>query len=219
MFQLKFRNQKLEIRGINKMKKEDVKELHFITYISNIPSIQSEGILSRNEMQRKRMKFEDISEQGVQEHRASKKIPGTAKYLHDYANLYFDAHNPMLSRRRSENDEICVLRISRDVLNLNGVIVTDKNAARECWFKPVDEGLPLLDRNEIYMVKWKDPNDGINEYRQAGIKCAEILVPERVESRYIIGTYVANQTALEVFSKVSDLPVELNDNMFFYGGY
>ena len=64
----------------------DVKDLHFITYISNIPSIQSAGI--------------------------------------------------------------------RDVLALQGVIVTDKNAARECWFKPVDEGLPLLNREEIYASFW-----------------------------------------------------------------
>lgn len=197
----------------------DIKELHFITYISNIPSIQSAGILSRNEMKRKGMRFKDISERGVQERRADKKIPGTSRYLHDYANLYFDAHNPMLSARRSENDKICVLRIDRDILALQGVIVTDKNAARECWFKPVDEGLPLLDRNEIYMVNWKDPNDWINEYRQAGIKCAEILVPERVESRYIKGAYIANQTALEAFSKVSNLPAELNNDIFFYGGY
>jgi hypothetical protein len=40
-----------------------------------------------------------------------------------------------------------------------------------------------------------------------------------VESRYIIGAYAANPTALEAFSKVSDLPVELNNDMFFYGGY
>jgi hypothetical protein len=201
------------------MDRADVKELHFITYISNIPSIQSAGILSRNEMKRKEMRFKDISEQGVQERRANKKIPGTSKYLHDYANLYFDAHNPMLSRRRSENDEICVLRIDRDVSALQGVIVTDKNAARECWFKPVDEGLPLLDRNEIYMVNWKDPDDWINEYRRAGIKCAEILVPERVESRYIIGAYAASRTGLDAFQKVCGLPVEINTDLFFYGGY
>src|SRR3989338_8881645 len=201
------------------MKKEDVKELHFITYISNIPSIQSVGLLSRNEMKRKGMRFEDISEQGVQKRRANKKIPGTSKYLHDYANLYFDAHNPMLSARRLENDKLCVLRVDTGILGLNGVIVTDKNAARECWFKPVDDGLPLLDRNEIYMVNWKDHDDWINEYRQAGIKCAEILVPEGVESRYIIGAYVASRTGLDAFKKVCDLPGEINTDLFFYGGY
>ena len=200
------------------MNRTDVKELHFITYIVNVPSILRSGIISRNKAIRENVQFKDISEPGVQDRR-KKKIPGTSKELHDYVNLYFDAHNPMLSARRSENDEICVLRVDTGILGLNGVIVTDKNAARECWFKPVDDGLPLLDRNEIYMVNWKDPDDWINEYRQAGIKCAEILVPEGVESRYIIGAYVASRTGLDAFKKVCDLPGEINTDLFFYGGY
>ncbi len=56
-------------------------------------------------------------------------------------------------------------------------------------------------------------------YRQAGIKCAEVFVPECVESQYIIGAYVANQTASDEFKKVFDLSVEINSNLFFYGGY
>ena len=65
------------------------------------------------------------------------------------------------------------------------------------------------------MINWKDPNNWINEYRQAGIKCAEILVPECVESRYIIGAYVANKIALDAFSKITDLEVEIKGSLFF----
>ena len=102
-------------------------------------------------------------------------IPGTNKSLHDYANLYFDAHNPMLSARRSRNDSICVLRIKNDVLDIQGVIVTDQNASRDCWFKSVSDGLPLIKKEEIFAEFW--PNDNqIEEYRLKGIKCAEVLV-------------------------------------------
>ncbi len=200
------------------MDKSDIKELHFICYIDNIESILTRGILCRNAV-RSNLKFRDISEEGVQDIRKDKKIPGASKVLHDYTNLYFDAHNPMLSRRRSENNDICVLRINNSVLDLNGVIITDQNAARECWFKPVSHGLPLLDRDEIYLVNWKDRDDPINEYRQAGRKCAEVLVPGCVESRYIIGAYVANPTALEKFRKTCNLSASVNSNLFFYGGY
>jgi len=51
--------------------------------------------------------------------------------LHDYANVYFDAHNPMLSKCRNRNDEICVLRLNPNVLDFPGVIVTDRNAATD----------------------------------------------------------------------------------------
>jgi hypothetical protein len=83
------------------MNKADIKELHFITYIVNIPSILRLGIISRNKAVRDRVKFKDISDSEVQDRR-KKKIPGISRELHDYANLYFDAHNPMLSKRRSD---------------------------------------------------------------------------------------------------------------------
>ena len=196
------------------MNRTDIQEPHFITYIDNLPSILKLGIISRNKAIRDKVQFRCIAEPGVQDRR-KKKIPGTSKELHDYANLYFDAHNPMLSKRRSENDEICVLRISRDVLDLPGVIVTDKNAARECWFKPVDQGLSLLDADEIYATFWIDRDDPINEYRRAGIKCAEILVLDCLNSRYIMGAYTANQIALEAVKQVSSLEVEINSGLFF----
>jgi hypothetical protein len=172
----------------------------------------SEGILSHNEA--RRVHHRSIAEQGVQERRQNKKIPGTNKHLHDYANLYFDAHNPMLSARRDMNDNICVLRINSEVLTLEGVIVTDKNASRDCWFKPVAEGLPLLNKDEIYATFWLH-DDFFEQDRRKGIKCAEVLVPRCVNCSYIFGAYVANTTALNNFRQVSTLPVEIKGNIFF----
>jgi len=76
----------------------DIKELYFITNIKNATAILRDGIFSHNKACR--INHCSIAEHGVQERRENKKIPGTNKYLHDYANLYFDAHNPMLSARR-----------------------------------------------------------------------------------------------------------------------
>ena len=165
-------------------------------------------------MIRDKISNHDISEEGVQDRRSGKKIPGTKKELHGYTNLYFDAHNPMLSARRSKNNEICVLRVNEDVLNLEDVIVTDKNAARECWFKPVDEGIPLLDAGEIFAEYWT--SDDFYEYdRLKGIKCAEVLVPDSVSPEYISGAYVANRIALNKFHEVSNLPVTIKIDLFF----
>ena len=71
----------------------------------------------------------------------------------------------------------------------------------------------------MFKVNWKDSNDPINEYRQEGTKCAEILVPECVSPRYIIGVYVANRTAFDALNKICELPVEISTDLFFYGGY
>lgn len=189
-----------------------IQELYFITNIANIPSIMREGILSHKNAHK--IRHRSIAEIGVQERRQNKKIPGTNKSLHDYANLYFDAHNPMLSARRHLNDSICVLRIRNDVLAIQGVIVTDQNASRDCWFKSVADGLPLIKKEEVFAEFWL-AEDPIEKYRLKGIKCAEVLVPERVFPESIVGAYVANNTALAAFRQVSSLPVETRANIFF----
>lgn len=196
------------------MNRADIKELYFITHIDNMKSIVLHGIVSRNLAKKKMLNFSDISEEGVQNRRSGKKIPGTNKVLHDYANLYFDAHNPMLSARRSKNNEICVLKIKNEVLDFKDVIITDKNAARECWFKTVVEGLPLLDRDEVFATFWLN-DDYWEQERLKGIKCAEVLVPNEIRPNYIFGAYVVNRTVFDYFKKVSNLPVEIKSGLFF----
>lgn len=190
-----------------------IRELYFITDISNVASIMHEGILSHNEAHR--IPHRSIAEEGVQERRQNKKIPGTSKHLHDYANLYFDAHNPMLSVRRHLNESICVLRIKSDVLSLEGVIVTDQNASRNCWFKPVTAGLPLLVHSEIFAEFWINRDDPMEEYKLKGIKYAEVLVPKYVPASYVVGAYLASTTALNNFKQKLLLPAQIKGNIFF----
>ncbi|MBI3008088.1 MAG: DUF4433 domain-containing protein [Candidatus Omnitrophica bacterium] len=121
----------------------------------------------------------------------------------------------MLSARRHLNDSICVLRIKSDVLSLAGIIITDQNASRDCWFKPVNEGLPLLKHSEVFAEFWINRDDFMEEYRLKGIKCAEVLVPDHIHPNYIFAAYVANKTVLDAFVRVSVLPVQINGNLFF----
>lgn len=110
------------------MNRQDIKELYYITAIDNMKSIMEGGILCHRLAER--LSHCSIADNNVQDRRKNKRIPGTNKILHDFANLYFDAHNPMLSRLREKNNSICVLRINSDVFDLPGVIVSDRNAAR-----------------------------------------------------------------------------------------
>ena len=193
---------------------DDIQELHFIGSIKHTPSIMRLGILSHNKAKDEGVKLDPIDNPEVQERRKNKKIPGTEKYLHDYANLYFDAHNPMLSVIRGKNDSICVLRIRKNILDLEGIIITDQNASRDCWFRSIEEGLPLLDRNEVFATFWTS-SDPFEKYRLKGIKCAEVLVPKCVHPSYIFGAYVANKMALTNFKQATSLLAEINGRMFF----
>jgi len=96
------------------MNRTDVTELHYITAIANLPSIVRHGILSHTLADK--LAHDSVAMPEIQERRRNKQIPN-AGLLHEYANLYFDAHNPMLSKCRGRNNEICVLHIDPAVLD------------------------------------------------------------------------------------------------------
>lgn len=196
------------------MNRADVSELHYITPIENVPSILEHGILANR--QAARLTHTSVAMEEVQDRRRNKQIPG-ARPLHEYANLYFDAHNPMLSRRRDQNDVICVLRIDPAGLDLPGVIVADRNAASDyVRFYRAADGIRALDREMVFARFWINAADPFDEMIRKSVKCAEVLAPDQLEPRFVIGAYVANERALWVFQALNtQLPVAVNSGMFF----
>lgn len=162
------------------MNRADVTELHYITAIANVTSILQHGILSNTLAAE--LPHDSVAMPEIQEIRENKQIPG-ARRLHEYANLYFDAHNAMLSKRRRYNSTICVLQVHPSVLDLPGVIVTDRNAASS-WvsFMTVREGLAVIDRDRLFARSWKHPEDLYEEMSHKSEKMAEVLVPDRAEA-------------------------------------
>ena len=196
------------------MNRTDIAELHFIAPIRNVPSIMQHGILSHRRADQ--LPHDSVAMPEVQARRVDKQIPG-AGCLHEYANLYFDAHNPMLSRRRAENSTICVLRVAAEVLDLPGVIVADRNAASD-WVKflPAAEGLKQIDRNRVFAQYWTHPLNPYDEMSHKSEKCAEVLVPGQVAPAFIQGAYVANPAALAAIQALNvGLSVSIPHAMFF----
>jgi hypothetical protein len=110
------------------MKREDLDELSYIVHFDNVISIFRNGILSH--ALSKDLPHRSVSSQVVQGKRESKLFPqGTT--LHSYVPLYICGRNPMLFRLKFScgYSEICVLSISPEVLDLPGVIISDRNAS------------------------------------------------------------------------------------------
>jgi ssDNA thymidine ADP-ribosyltransferase, DarT len=105
------------------MKREELPELHYITPIENVPSILALGILSNRRA--RHLKPKSIARQEVQDLRAKVRIPG-GRALHEYANLYICARNPMMFVRAALHETTCVLRVSTDVLDLPNVVITTR---------------------------------------------------------------------------------------------
>lgn len=197
-----------------KLSPSDILELYFITDIANMPSILKHGILSHNLIAKKKIQHSSVANVDVQGRRMNKTIPG-GKRLHDYANLYINARNPMLYVL-SNKQALCVLSISPDVCESAGVIVSDENAARG-WarFEPWPDGLNRIEKADIFRQRW-DVDDPFEKDHLKGVMCAEILMPDKVESRYIQGAYVSCQEALDKLTELCPgLSVSINRSLFF----
>ncbi len=195
------------------MQRADVLGLFNIAPIANLKSIMKLGILSHKRAAK--VDHVSVAMPEIQDRRRPKKIPGAGD-LHDYVNLYFDAHNPMLSKRRDQNAQICILRVSPSVLDIEGVVISDQNAASSyVRFYNVEPGLAALDKELLYAEFWVHP-DYIEHIKHSSIKCAEVLVPDRVPPEKIEGIIVVNETVRqEVLLLTNALPVTVESGIFF----
>lgn len=196
---------------------EQISELHYICHIENLNSILKYGILSHNTIRKMEILHKDVSMEIVQDRRKIKCVYG-ARPLHDYVNIYFHARNPMLFKLQQKYDDLCVLRIDKNVLCLPNIVIADGNASSDyVRFYPSSEGIEKLDFNLVFAKYWKyDNDDEITQNKKKLAKCAEVLIPERVEPKCIIGAYVYSETALKKINCHNiKLNVIINKELFF----
>ena len=196
------------------MRREDLKELHYITRISNVRSIMIRGIYSYHRASK--VPHESFAMLEVQERRDAKLL-ARGKPLHSYANLYICAQNAALFKVQDGHEDLCVLRVKTDVLDLPGVVVCDRNAAASgARFLEGANGLSSIDPKIVFATSWKDRGDSKPEgyYKQA--KCAEVLVPDRVPGRLVFGGYVSGErTRARLEALVSELQITVHPELFF----
>jgi hypothetical protein len=172
-----------------------IKELYYITHINNLPSILANGILSHRIVEEENIPFTPIYSKDIVERRAGKKVSGD-KTLWDFANLYFNARNPMLYKVIHDKgiNEIVVLGIRRDVMRMKQTFVTDGNAASSPTriIQSSDAKDLWKDIGEYTEIEWWSEEDGSKRKIMA-----EYLVPERVPVEYIQTIYAADLTVGE----------------------
>jgi hypothetical protein len=196
------------------MLRTELAELQFITHIDNLASIFEHGILSHNQMAARQ--HVSVAMQAVQDRRSQKVVPG-GRPLHDYANLYICARNPMMFVRRGQHENLCVLSISATVLDIPGTVITDQNAASNyVRYAAAPDGLAHVDRALTFARNWTHPGDQIAEWRHKAAKCAEVLVPDSVQPDRILAVYVSGEVGRQRASAAQQAkPVQINADLFF----
>jgi hypothetical protein len=129
-----------------------VTELHCIMPIANIASVMGHGILSYERAAK--LQHRSVALQPVQDRRDQKRVPGGLK-LHQYANLYFHARNPMLFKRKDDATNLCILQISTAVLDGDGTVITDCNAASDYVRFLAPSQWEVLNFADIYAADWR----------------------------------------------------------------
>jgi hypothetical protein len=101
----------------------------------------------------------------------------------------------MLYARKGQAEELCILAVSCSVLDINGCIVTDRNAATDLvkFYSP-EEGIRQIDFEKVFSQYWTHTNP-YEQSNHKAIKCAEVLVPYKVPYDEIKGAYVVSETA------------------------
>jgi hypothetical protein len=65
-------------------------------------------------------------------------------------------------------------------------------------------------------MDWRHPGNQAAYYRHSSQKCAEVLVPQRVEARYISAAYVVDDAAKACVDALGlALPATTNPVLFF----
>ena len=195
------------------MERAQVTELHYLTAIENVSSILANGILSHNRAAA--IAHKDLSMAIIQEKRDKKRVPGGLP-LHDYVNLYFNGRNKMMAKKRPEHSEMCVLRVSSEVLDLKEAVIADQNAASfHVAFFRSPSGLIKLDYDEVFIRSWKCQGDQIREWRLGSKVCAELLIPHWLDAKYVLGAYVLDEAALSRFTQLgTTLSCAVNRDLF-----
>ena len=119
--------------------------------------------------------------------------------------------------RDSRNCYAALRSISPAVLDLPDVVIADRNASSDhVRFGPAPAALALVDGDRVFAEYWTHPNDQIEEWIHKSIKCAEVLVPDRVGPTLVTGAYVSCAASRDALLAVAPrLRVSVNAHLFF----
>lgn len=105
--------------------------------------------------------------------------------------------------------------MSCDVLAVPGVVLTDQNAASDYVRFLAPGQISEIDMDLVYAEDWRH-QDRIAYYRRKAAKCAEVLVPHKVQPHFLLGAHVVDSAAQARLSTVGcALPISVTPALFF----
>jgi len=181
-----------------------IKGLFHLTHIDNLESIIEKGLLSHTISHSMSIIKEDISNKLVQVRR---------KHIHNKVPLYFNILNPMTyTYSINEKKELLVFKVNKKIMLNPGTLFTDGNAASSStkYYSSLID-LDQLDWSFLNSKFWNNYPDGKRK------KCAEVLIPHNIPTKFITDIFIYNKTLYKKISDtVSDLPISVSVNKEYF---
>jgi len=125
----------------------------------------------------------------------------------------------MMYKRKGLHEDLCVLRVRAEIIDLPGVVISDRNAASdEANFALAPVGLSIVNRRLVFADSWYQNSFAARrEHKQ--IKCAEVLIPDLVNPEFVLGAFVSGMRGFALSRyKCPSLSVKVNPTLFFQKG-
>ena len=191
--------------------------LYYMIYFKNLTSILKDGILSRNELIRREISFEDISNKSVQEKRHDRVDKIYHRPIHEYVPLYYLPKTPMLySQQEMQMNILFFVVNTQKLLSNTHHVFSDGNAAgHESVFS---KNIP--DDPEIYDVirKGNWTNNWVADKVLKRKIQAEVLVYPKIELDFIKKIVCFNDVMLDKIKNAFpslDIPVFVDKSLYF----
>lgn len=198
------------------MKSFSPEKLYYITHINNLRSIFEKGILSHERIKQQGTRFTSIHNREIINRRKAQLTP-VGSCLLDYANLHFQPRNPMMYSvlGTKKKEKLVVISISKEVLNKQGVFVTDGDAANLLTqFYSLPEGLKILEREwKIVQSDWWNKDDGSKRKIMAECLVPDNVKPDFISSIFVAGGKVRNRVMQTIGER--QISVKTEPHMFF----
>jgi hypothetical protein len=189
------------------------RNLYYMIYFKNLSSILQNGILSRNEVIRREISFEDVSNKSVQEKRHDKVDEIYHRPIHEYVPLYYLSKTPMLySLQEMQMFMLFFVINTQKLLSSTLHIFSDGNATNhESVFS---NNIP--DDLQIFKIIkdgfWSNYIDGRRKIH------AEVLVYPKVEIAFIDKIVCFNDDILNKIKNTFpalDIPIVVDKSLYF----
>ena len=185
------------------------KKAYHFTHVDNLADIvRHGGLLSHNLLREERVAYTDISDASVQ-HWRQRPEPVFGRPIHDYVPLYLNPRNPMLYRLHGLSPELVMLAVEIDRDCPAPRVFADGNAAcRDTRFGDRLEAVGPA-QEALCASSWSWIPDGKR------LRCAEMLVPDRISLAMIDGIYCMNDSVRAFAQRILGRAVQIDRSLYF----